>query len=128
MIHDRRLGPAVSLFHALADASRLTLVRRLSDGEARVTDLAAELGLAQSTVSGHLASLREAGLVTSRAEGRQMFYGLARPELIQLLSAAEELLVAAGDRVALVPRWDPPIPLPGVRGFHGSQPDEPGPA
>ena len=124
MITERRLGPAVSLFHALADATRLTLVRRLSAGEARVTDLTSELGLAQSTISGHLAALRDCGLVTSRAEGRQMFYALARPELIPLLAAAEDLLVAVGDRVALVPRWDPPIPLPLDR----RGPDEPNPA
>jgi DNA-binding transcriptional ArsR family regulator len=69
-----------------------------------VTHLATEFGLTQSTISGQLAALRDAGLVTSCAEGRQTFYAPGRPELLQLVSVAEELPVAAGDGVALAPR------------------------
>lgn len=97
------LGAAVALFRGLADPARLAIVRRLAGGEARVVDLAAELGLAQSTASGHLACLRECGLVRYRPVGRQSFYSLARMELMDLLAAAEALLAAAGERVALCP-------------------------
>ena len=48
-------GPAVLLFHSLADPARLEIVRLLADGERRVVDLTRALGLAQSTISGHLA-------------------------------------------------------------------------
>ncbi len=95
--------PAAALFRSLADPARLAIVRRLADGEARVVDLTAELGLAQSTVSKHLACLRDCGLVAGRPEGRQMFYALTRPELMELLSSAEQLLAATGDAVALCP-------------------------
>ena len=44
------LGPAAALFRSLGDPARLAIVRRLAGGEARVTDLTSELGLAQSTV------------------------------------------------------------------------------
>lgn len=99
------LATAVALFRGLADATRLAIVRRLAGRELRVTDLVDELGLAQSTISGHLACLRECGLVEFRAVGRQSFYSVARPELIDLLAAAESLLTATGERVALCPTY-----------------------
>lgn len=97
------LAPAVALFRGLADPTRLAIVERLTRGEARVVDLIGELGLAQSTVSAHLACLRDCGLVAGRPEGRQMFYALTRPELMELLSSAQQLLAATGDAVALCP-------------------------
>jgi ArsR family transcriptional regulator len=50
------IAPAAALFHSLGDETRLRIVQRLARGEARVVDLTGELGLAQSTVSKHLAS------------------------------------------------------------------------
>ncbi len=99
------LDAAVALFHSLSDGTRLAIVRRLASGEARVADLVGELGLAQSTVSAHVACLRDCGLVTGRPEGRQVFYALARPELMDLLASAETLLAATGNAVALCPNY-----------------------
>lgn len=83
----------VSLFHALADPGRLTILKHLALGEHRVVELTQHLGLAQSTTSAHLAVLREAGLVSVRAEGRASVYALAaQPELLGLLAAAERLI------------------------------------
>ncbi|MEV0596235.1 ArsR/SmtB family transcription factor [Nonomuraea cavernae] len=97
------ISPAAALFHSLADETRLRIVARLARGEARVVDLTGELGLAQSTVSKHLACLRDCGLVDYRAEGRQSFYSLTRPELMDLLASAEHLLGATGHAVTLRP-------------------------
>ena len=99
------LTAAVCLFRSLADPARLAIVQHLALGEHRVVDLMAHLGLAQSTVSGHLSCLRDCGLVTARAQGRASFYALARPELIDLLAAAERLLEATGDAVTLCPTY-----------------------
>src|SRR5688500_8105555 len=99
------LAPAAALFRSLGDPVRLAIVRRLAGEEARVVDLTTELGLAQSTVSKHLACLRDCGLVDFRAEARQSFYRLVRPELIDLLAAAEALLEATGEAVALCPNY-----------------------
>lgn len=99
------LDPATALFHSLSDRTRLAIVRRLAEGEARVVDLVAKTGLAQSTVSAHVACLRDCGLVDGRAQGRQVFYSLARPELLDLLAAAETLLAATGNAVALCPNY-----------------------
>lgn len=97
------MSPAVALFRSLADQTRLRIVQLLAVGEARVVDLTAQLGLAQSTVSKHLACLRDCRLVDYRTEGRQSFYALTRPELLDLLRAAEGVLAATGSAVALHP-------------------------
>lgn len=97
------MTPAVALFRSMADETRLRIVQRLAAGEARVVDLTGELGMAQSTVSKHLACLRDCGLVDYRAEGRQSFYALTRPELMDLLAAAEGVLAATGSAVTLCP-------------------------
>ncbi|MFI7523384.1 ArsR/SmtB family transcription factor [Micromonospora globbae] len=104
------LPPAAALFHSLSDETRLRIVQRLARGEARVVDLTGELGLAQSTVSKHLACLRDCGLIDYRAEGRQSFYALTRPELMDLLASAEHLLAATGHAVALCPTYGTDAP------------------
>jgi ArsR family transcriptional regulator, cadmium/lead-responsive transcriptional repressor len=70
-----------------------------------VVDLAALLGLAQATVSGHLACLRDCGLVIWRPVGRQSYYRLAVPELEALLRAAEQVLARTGEAVELCPNY-----------------------
>ncbi|MFP3964927.1 metalloregulator ArsR/SmtB family transcription factor [Actinomadura fulvescens] len=96
---------AAALFRSLGDPSRLAILLRLAEGEARVVDLVAAVGLAQSTVSAHLACLRDCGLVDSRPEGRSSRYFLARAELLDLFKSAEGLLAATGEAVALCPTY-----------------------
>ncbi len=99
------LAPAAALFRSLADPARLAIVAYLAGGEARVIDLTDQLGLAQSTVSKHLACLRDCGLVQARAVGRASVYSLVQPALTDLLTAAQELLAATGCAVALCPTY-----------------------
>lgn len=88
------------LFRALGDPARLSILRHLALGEHRVVDLTAHLGLAQSTVSKHLACLRGCGLVTSRPVGRASMFALTQPELVtDVLRSAERLLAATDDAV-----------------------------
>ncbi|MDP8970313.1 MAG: metalloregulator ArsR/SmtB family transcription factor [Actinomycetota bacterium] len=90
------------LFRGLADPTRLRILLALVDGEQRVVDLVNALGTTvQSNVSAHLACLRDCGLVASRPQGRQVFYRLARPELFELLRAAERLLAATAEQFQL---------------------------
>jgi ArsR family transcriptional regulator, cadmium/lead-responsive transcriptional repressor len=105
MISVEGLAPAAALFHSLADPVRLAIVQRLARGEARVVDLTRGLGLAQSTVSKHLSCLRGCKLVDYRADGRQSFYFIAAPELLDLLRSAEHLLAATDQAVALCPTY-----------------------
>lgn len=60
------LGPAAALFHGFSDPTRLAILRHLATGEHKVRELTEHLGLAQSTVSAHLACLAGCGLVASR--------------------------------------------------------------
>jgi ArsR family transcriptional regulator, cadmium/lead-responsive transcriptional repressor len=103
LVARHELAVAVSLFHALADPTRLAILQRLVAGERRVVDLTVDLGLAQSTVSSHLACLRDCQLIVARPEGRQMFYFLAHLSLLDLLKSAELLLADTGEAVALCP-------------------------
>jgi DNA-binding transcriptional ArsR family regulator len=109
---DEAAAPAAAcVFRSLGDTTRLAILRRLALGEHRVVELTAHLGLAQSTVSAHLACLRDCGLVTSRPQGRASMWSLATaPELLDVLAAAERLLAAAGDAVVRCPTYGEPVP------------------
>ncbi|WP_436972007.1 ArsR/SmtB family transcription factor [Nocardioides panacis] len=100
------LTAAACLFHGFSDRSRLSIVQHLALGEHRVVDLTGHLGLAQSTVSKHLACLLDCGIVTVRPQGRASVYALAHPAAtLDLLAAAETLLGLTGDAVVLCPRY-----------------------
>ena len=64
------------IFHALSDETRLCLVAMLRDGERCVCDLTAALDAGQSRLSFHLKTLKDAGLVQDRREGRWSYYSL----------------------------------------------------
>jgi len=64
------------VFRALGDPTRLAILARLARGERCVCDLTAELGASQSRLSFHLKTLKTAGLIGDRPEGRMTFYSL----------------------------------------------------
>ena len=83
-------GQAARWFHALSDQTRLEIVRLLSHGERCVCELQGVLGAAQSRLSFHLKTLKDAGLVTDRRDGRWVYYalnGAALDEIAELSSA-----------------------------------------
>lgn len=63
-------------FHALGDETRLRIIERLVEGEQCVCDLTDALQCAQSRLSFHLKTLKDAGLVDDRREGRWIYYSL----------------------------------------------------
>jgi DNA-binding transcriptional ArsR family regulator len=63
-------------FDALGDANRRAIVQLLRDGDRSVGELAACLPISRPAVSRHLRLLKEAGLVTDRAEGTRRLYRL----------------------------------------------------
>ena len=101
----RTVDRASALFRGLADPTRLAILLELQAGERRVVDLVESLELPQSTVSTHLACLRDCQLVESRPVGRQSFYRLAATELRAVFEAAEALLARTGEAVSLCPRY-----------------------
>ena len=62
------------IFHALADPSRRAILKSLMRGEAAVKDLTARFDISQPAVSQHLATLKAAGLVNGRRDGRSVYY------------------------------------------------------
>jgi DNA-binding transcriptional ArsR family regulator len=62
------------IFQALADPSRRAIFESLTRGEAAVKDLTARFAISQPAVSQHLATLKDAGLVNGRREGRCVYY------------------------------------------------------
>ena len=65
------------IFQALADPSRRAIFESLARGEAAVKDLTARFDISQPAVSQHLATLKDAGLVNGRREGRCVYYRVA---------------------------------------------------
>lgn len=71
-------------FAALGDPNRLRIVNELQAGPCRVGEVAERVQMAQSSVSKHLATLREAGLVASERQGNEVLYHVSDAMLFQL--------------------------------------------
>jgi ArsR family transcriptional regulator len=82
-----RVEQLAKVFHALSDETRLCVVAMLRDGERCVCDLTAALASGQSRLSFHLKTLKDAGLVQDRKEGRWSYYSLV-PGALDGLDAA----------------------------------------
>jgi ArsR family transcriptional regulator len=79
------------LFHALSDEIRVRVIELLQGGERCVCELTDELGLAQSRLSWHLKTLKDAGFITDRREGRWVYYALDREVFEETQQALREL-------------------------------------
>ncbi len=75
---------AAQWFHALSDETRLEIVERLIGGERCVCELTDIMDAAQSRLSFHLKTLKDANIVTDRREGRWVYYTLNRETLDQI--------------------------------------------
>src|SRR6266540_2119476 len=71
-------------FHALSDETRLQIIDRLSEGEHCVCDLTDLLETGQSRLSFHLKTLKDAGILKDRREGRWVYYSL-NPDALEAL-------------------------------------------
>ena len=91
-VNDKQL---VAAFHALSDETRLAIVKRLAGGERCVCDLQDLLDAAQSRLSYHLKTLKDAGLIVDRREGRWVHYSLVPGALEAMGLFIGDLEVAA---------------------------------
>ena len=108
MVVTRDLSVALKakLFRGLADPSRLSLVEALRAGEKAVSELVQETGLSQPNVSAHLHCLKDCGLVSSRQQGRFVYYSLADRRMEVVLSAVEDILADVAERVYACTRYN----------------------
>ena len=84
-------GQAVSALKVLANEDRLLLLCQLSQGEMCVGDLEQRLGIQQPTLSQQLGVLRTEGSVSTRRQGKNIFYSVADPDLLQILAVLYRL-------------------------------------
>lgn len=84
LLMPKDLTRAARWFHALSDETRLQIIECLSDGEQCVCDLTAMLATTQSLLSFHLKTLKDAGILTDRREGRWVYYLLSQQAIEEL--------------------------------------------
>jgi len=87
---------AATLFAALAEPTRLTILNLLaeSQGEVCVCDLTESFNLGQPTISHHLRILKEAGLVTGDKRGKWVYYALVKNKKEEIVTLLERVLAS----------------------------------
>jgi ArsR family transcriptional regulator len=86
---------AVSALKLLANEDRLLLLCQLSQGEKCVSELETLLNIRQPTLSQQLGVLRKEGVIAPRRDGKNIYYSVASPELLQILTLLYQLYCPA---------------------------------
>jgi len=73
----------VEFCKTLADETRQQILEMLQEGEKCVSDIVAAFDMSQPTISHHLNILKRFGLVTTRKEGKQVFYAINRDNVVE---------------------------------------------
>ena len=100
---ERSLARPLRLIKALADENRLRIMMQLADGERCVCDLTDALDAGQSLLSFHLRTLRDAGLVTDRRDGRWVHYSI-RPDGLAQIEAFLSAVRLSAEAASSAPR------------------------
>ncbi|MBK9121870.1 MAG: winged helix-turn-helix transcriptional regulator [Chloroflexi bacterium] len=93
LLHDR-------ICQALGDPRRIQIMYALAESRRHVSAIAEALDMPQSTVSRHLALLRQRGLVTADREGPAVYYDLADPRMIDVLDTMRQILRDSFERLS----------------------------
>jgi DNA-binding transcriptional ArsR family regulator len=86
-----------SLFALIGQPARIKILLVIAAEAACVCHLEAVMGMRQASISQHLMVLRKAGIVTPNRAGRNIFYQLARPEVVDILHQTARLAGVAPD-------------------------------
>jgi DNA-binding transcriptional ArsR family regulator len=92
-LNPQMIERVVQRFQSLGDGNRIRLLLRLQAGPCNVTTLTEALGVAQASVSKHLAVLRQAGLVEVQRRGTQAFYRVRDDSIFELCAIVCEGIV-----------------------------------
>ena len=87
MLTDDIYGKAAGFFKILGDMTRVKIIAAIDCHEMCVCDIANVLSMTKSAVSHQLATLREAGFVTCRREGKTAYYSLADTHIKEILES-----------------------------------------
>jgi len=86
------LGHAAAVFKALADPTRLRILKAISQvGELCECNIVPAFGLSQPTISYHLKTLREAGLIRSERRGQWVYHRVAQKALLRTVRDLAEI-------------------------------------
>ncbi len=94
------------LFHALSDETRLHILELLAEGEPCVCDLTDTLKTGQSRLSFHLKTLKDAGLLRDRREGRWVYYSLEPAALEELKELLQSIKARSRTAIRATERWE----------------------
>jgi DNA-binding transcriptional ArsR family regulator len=112
MIDITYLENTASLMRAISQTVRLEILLAIGTGEACVCHLEAAIGQRQAYISQQLMALREAGIVESRREGRNIYYHVSNPQVLDLIQSASKISNQQAE----------PIPITGPRNLQGECP------
>jgi len=84
--NEKNLRELEALFAALGDATRLRILKIIADEELCSCEVQAALGLTQPTTSHHLGILERAGILSSRRNGKWVFYKIANSQVKNLIA------------------------------------------
>lgn len=90
-LFEESAGRAAALLRLLGNEKRLMILCQLVDGERSVGQLQTLVGLSQSSLSQHLALLREEAVVVTRRESQTIFYRIADPAAMRVIETLAEL-------------------------------------
>jgi ArsR family transcriptional regulator, arsenate/arsenite/antimonite-responsive transcriptional repressor len=91
---DQPVKDLTAVFKALSDETRLRILKLLEHGELCVCDIVAAFDMSQPKISFHLATLREAGLLKDKKDGKWMRYRIDESDLFKrllILSVVEKI-------------------------------------
>jgi ArsR family transcriptional regulator len=97
-------GQATAMLRVLANEDRLVLLCQLTQGEACVSELEELLGIRQPTLSQQLGILRTEEIVSTRREGKKIFYQVSDPRAVSVLTTLYGLYCPAPEPVSTSPR------------------------
>ena len=102
---DMLLELKAKMFRGFADPTRLSIMESLRNGGRTVGAIAEATGQSQSNVSNHLSCLKECGLVTSKRDGRSIYYSIASERVGCLLEDGDEVVAEVGERMSHCTRY-----------------------
>lgn len=88
----QRLELKAKLFRGFGDATRLSILESLRNGEKSSSQLVKEVNQSQPNVSNHLACLLDCGLVKNRRQGKNIFYSLRNKKITNMLEETDSIL------------------------------------
>ncbi|MCX6817500.1 MAG: metalloregulator ArsR/SmtB family transcription factor [Candidatus Aenigmarchaeota archaeon] len=81
----------VVVFRALADPTRLKILELLRSGERCACELPSKVGKSQPNVSLHLKILKDAGIISSRKDGKKIIYSATKSEIYKIIERAKNI-------------------------------------